>query len=119
MSEPAILFYEEDCSFCRKTARWLTRLSRGRLRAAPLDSPEADRLLGHLSDAERYSQSWVADRGRLYGGSDGMWECFYRLPGGFLLRPLRWLPGFQAASRRFYRWIANRRSPACRARSHS
>jgi predicted DCC family thiol-disulfide oxidoreductase YuxK len=95
----------------------LARTSRGRLRISPLTSSEADRELGDVSQEERYSQAWLVGSGQRHAGHEAAWHALYLLPGGFLLRLLRWLPGFQSISRRAYRWVADRRSPACRLRS--
>lgn len=90
------------------------RWSRGRIRSAPLTSAEADRLLPGVGEEERYSQAWLIGEGHVHAGHEAGWHTLYLAPGGWLLRPLRWLPFFQPVSRAVYRWIADHRSSACR-----
>jgi len=92
----------------------VARFSWGRMRISPLTSEEADRVLGHVAPEERYSQAWLQLNERLYAGHEAVWQGAYLLPAGFLLRPLRLLPGFHPVSRRLYRWVADRRSSSCR-----
>lgn len=95
-------------------ARW----SRGKVRISPLASEEADGALGDLDAEARFSQAWLAGRGRRHAGHEAVWHAAYQLPGGWLLRPLRWLPFFHPINRRLYRWVADRRSSACRIDGH-
>jgi predicted DCC family thiol-disulfide oxidoreductase YuxK len=84
------------------------------VRIAPLSSAEADARLGHLAAEERFEQAWFAAGERLFAGHLAVWEGVYRVPGGWLLRPLRWLPGFNFVSDRVYRWVAAHRPRSCR-----
>ena len=114
MAEPGVLFYDPDCGFCTRTARWLAWASRGQVRIAPLTSEEADRTLAEVPPSERWDRAWLRQDGVLYGGHEAVWHALYTTPGGVLLRPLRWIPGFQPLSRCIYRWVAARRSRTCR-----
>lgn len=119
---PAVLLYDEDCGFCTRSARFLERAARGRLRIVPIGSAEGARLLADLCPAERYTQAWLVwpDRpaapGERLGGDRAIWAALYLVPGGGLLRPLQYLPGFAYLSRALYRWVANRRPTTCRLR---
>lgn len=114
MAEPGVLFYDPDCGFCTRTARWLAWASRGQVRIAPLTSEEADRTLAEVPPSERWDRAWLRQDGVLYGGHEAVWHALYTIPGGALLRPLRWIPGFQPLSRRIYRWVADHRARTCR-----
>ncbi len=114
---PWTLYYDEDCGFCLRTARFFERWTFGRIRPAGLTSPQADVDLVNLDPAERFSQSWLVRAGIRHGGHECMWHCLYLLPLGFLFRPLRLLPGFHPLSRRLYRRIADSRNPACRLKA--
>jgi predicted DCC family thiol-disulfide oxidoreductase YuxK len=116
MAQPGVLFYDEDCGFCTRTARWVARGSRGRVRIAPLTSAEAKAALAHVPPAERWDRAWLLQEGQLYCGHEAIWHALYAMPGGGLLRPLRWVPGFQPVCRWVYRWVADHRSPTCRLR---
>jgi predicted DCC family thiol-disulfide oxidoreductase YuxK len=70
--------------------------TRKRLRTAPLDSPEADRLLGHLSDDVRQGSFHLAVEERVWSGGDAVGPLLE------LLEPIRPVG----------RWI--RRSPRAR-----
>lgn len=87
------------------------------MRVSPLGGAEADRLLAGIGAAERYRQAWGSDGTRLYAADRSVWEALYRLPGGWLLRSLRLIPGFDWVSFRVYRWVAEHRSPACRLKN--
>ena len=111
----ATLYYDEDCSFCSATTRFLEKWCGGKLRIMPYDTPEADEALKNEDPKLRYNQAWMVDeQGKIYGGPRAMWQCFYRLPGGFLLWPIQWIPGFWPMSGVIYRFIANRRTPECK-----
>jgi predicted DCC family thiol-disulfide oxidoreductase YuxK len=84
MAEQAVLFYDADCPFCRAaTHAFLRADTERRLRSAPLDSPEADRRLGHLSRHERYGSFHLAVGSRLWSGGAAMGPLLE------LIRPLR------------------------------
>lgn len=56
--ERPVLLYDDDCRFCRFSARVVARLDRGeRLAFLPLDDPAADLLLATVPADER-SASW-------------------------------------------------------------
>lgn len=114
MTTPGVLFYDPDCGFCTRTAHLVARASRGRVRISPLNSAEAEKTLAEVPPAERWDRAWLLLDGTLHGGHEAIWHALYTLPGGRLLRPLRWLPGFQPINRWVYRWVADHRSTSCR-----
>lgn len=119
MKAPGVLFYDPDCGFCTRTARWIAWGSRGRVRIVPMTSSEAEEVLAEVPPTERWDRAWLRLEGRLLGGHEAVWHALYAMPGGWLLRPLRWLPGFQPLSRWVYRWVADHRSTTCRFRDHA
>jgi predicted DCC family thiol-disulfide oxidoreductase YuxK len=105
----AVLLYDADCGFCRwSTAKILGWDRQGRIRAVPLQDPEADRLLPDM-DRKRKMASWhlVTPDGKVRSAGAAAPELFRLLPGG---RPLAvvasTLPG---TTERAYRWVADHR----------
>jgi predicted DCC family thiol-disulfide oxidoreductase YuxK len=109
MAEP-ILFYDSDCGFCRwclgKVLAWDRRAE---LRPVPLDSEEADRLLGDMPADQRMASWHLVDReGELHSGGAAFAPLFRLLPGGSALAvAASKAPG---AVDRGYRWVAGNRS---------
>jgi len=78
----------------------------------PLRSEEAARLLRDLPAAERVRAAWlVAPDGRRWRGAEAIWHALYLAPWGWLLRPLRLLPGFRRISDFVYDWVARHWGP--------
>lgn len=103
------LLYDADCGFCRwsvgKILRWDRR---GRLRAVPLQSPEAEGMLGGV-EPEHRMESWhlLTTDGHLYGGGAAVAPLMRLLPGG---RPVAALAtAFPGVTDAAYRWVARRR----------
>jgi predicted DCC family thiol-disulfide oxidoreductase YuxK len=107
------LFFDAECKFCTRIARWLAPiLERRGLAVAPLQDPRVGVLLG-LSRFELMREiRFLLSDGRQSGGADATvalareiwWAC-----------PLAWvarLPGMMGLLRDGYRWIAARRSCA-------
>jgi predicted DCC family thiol-disulfide oxidoreductase YuxK len=106
--QEAVLLYDSDCGFCRWSIdRVLAWDRHNRLRAVPLQDPEAARLLPGL-DAESRMASWhlVAD-GRVFSGGAVAPPLLRLLPGG---RPLAALSAaFPGTTERTYRWVSSHR----------
>jgi predicted DCC family thiol-disulfide oxidoreductase YuxK len=108
------LFYDAECEFCTRFARWLARpLHRRGLATAPLQDPRVAALLGLDAQELLRAIRLVMSDGRQYTGA----EALVALGGQFAwARPLVWmskLPGGPAALRSAYDWMARRRR--CRA----
>ena len=107
--EGAIVFYDEDCGFCRWTLAKFLRWDRHRrLRPVPIDSPEGDELLAAL-DVETRKRSWhlVAD-GSLVSAGAAFAPILERLAGGTpLARVAARFPRVMLAG---YSAVASRRS---------
>ena len=104
----AIVLYDHDCGFCRWALSKLLAWDRdARLRPAPIQSPEGDRLLAGMSDEKRLSSWHLVEDGEVRSGGAAFEPLLRRLPGG---GPLAALAGrFPAATERAYRAVAGRR----------
>jgi predicted DCC family thiol-disulfide oxidoreductase YuxK len=107
--ERHVVLYDEDCGFCRWSLDRLLRWDRHRrLRAAPIQSEEGDRLLADLSE-ERRLASWhlVTPDGRRSSGGAATAPLARLLPGG---APIAFLAEtFPRTTDRLYRWLARHR----------
>jgi predicted DCC family thiol-disulfide oxidoreductase YuxK len=105
------LFFDAECGFCTRIARWLLPIleSRG-FAAAPLQDPRVGALLG-LSTAELLREiRFLLSDGTQYGGADAAVALAREI---WWARPLTWLaaiPGMMEALRSGYRHIALHRS---------
>ena len=107
------LFFDADCRFCTKIARWLAPIMERRgMALAPLQDPRVAELLG-LShhDLMREMQFLMSD-GRRYGGADAAVELAREV---WWAAPLVWLstiPGMMDVLRKGYSWVAANRKCA-------
>jgi predicted DCC family thiol-disulfide oxidoreductase YuxK len=107
--ERHVVLYDEDCGFCRWSLDLLLRWDRrGRLRAAPIQSEEGERLLGDLSEPARLA-SWhlITPDGRRYSGGAAAGPMARLLPAGATVGFLA--ETFPRTTDRLYRWVANNR----------
>jgi predicted DCC family thiol-disulfide oxidoreductase YuxK len=80
----AVLFYDARCPGCRAfTHLILWADTDRRLRSAALDSPEADRALGHLPEEARYGSFHLLAGDRVWSGGEAVGPTLERL------RPVR------------------------------
>lgn len=105
------LFFDAECGFCTRTARWLLPiLARRGLAVAPLQDPRVGALLG-LPKAELLRElRFLLSDGSQYGGADAVLAVAREIWWG---QPLVWLakaPGMLEQMRCAYRWFAARRS---------
>jgi predicted DCC family thiol-disulfide oxidoreductase YuxK len=110
------LFFDAQCGFCTRIARWLAPiLYRRGLAVAPLQDPRVGALLG-LSQAELLREMrFLLSDGSQYGGADAVVAVAREI---WWASPLVWLasiPGMMPQLRAAYRWIAARRSCAAEA----
>jgi predicted DCC family thiol-disulfide oxidoreductase YuxK len=109
------VLYDADCGFCRWSVEQLRALDRHRrLEPVPLqhaashaERPELARLAAQR-DLSAQIHVLRADGGVRAGGG-AMLEILDALPGGWLLRPWRRLPGVERVVDAGYRWVARRR----------
>jgi predicted DCC family thiol-disulfide oxidoreductase YuxK len=105
----ATFLYDEDCGFCRwGTGKLLAWDRRGRLRAVPLQDPEAELLLPGL-ERERRMASWhlVTPDGRIRSAGGAVAPLLHLLPGGAPLAVLA--EAFPRTTDRLYDWTARHR----------
>jgi predicted DCC family thiol-disulfide oxidoreductase YuxK len=104
-----VVLYDEDCGFCRWSLDKILAWDRAkRLRAAPIQSAEGDRLLSELDPGVRLD-SWhlVNGDGRVFSGGAAAAPLARLLPGG---RPLAALfTAFPSVTDRAYRYVADHR----------
>lgn len=107
------LFYDSDCAFCTRIARWLAPiLSRRGLAVAPLQDPRVGPLLGLSPEALLRELKFLLSDGRQFGGATAVTAVAQEI---WWARPLVWLsriPGMSALLDAAYRWVAAQRSCA-------
>src|ERR1035438_4431544 len=105
------LFFDAECVFCTRIARWLAPiLERRGLALAPLQDPRVVALLGFSHDRLMREMHFLRSDGSRYGGADTLVAL---ARGVWWWRPLVWIskvPGIMPALRSWYRTIAARRS---------
>lgn len=116
------IFFDAECRFCvAHRLRWGLIFERRGFVWLPLQTPGTAERLG-VTESQLREEMWLllAD-GRKFGGvnawSAQLRHVWWLWPLGFLLT---W-PGFNAAARAFYRWIAKNRhclGGACAIPSH-
>ena len=104
------LFYDADCGFCTRIARWLARpMKRRQLGVAPLQDPRVTSLLGLPPQELLLAVRYLGPSGSQHSGAD----AFLAMAREFWwMRPLIWLsriPGVMAAMHAGYRWVARNR----------
>jgi predicted DCC family thiol-disulfide oxidoreductase YuxK len=107
------LFFDAECKFCTRIARWLAPiLERRGLALAPLQDPRVGALLGlSRADLVREMRFLLSD-GSQSGGADAAVALAHEI---WWAQPLVWLaqlPGMTDVLRDGYRWIAVRRNCA-------
>jgi len=110
------LFFDADCAFCTRIARWLLPiLAKRGLGIAPLQDPRVAALLG-LSRSELLCEMrFLLSDGSQYGGADAAIGVAREI---WWAQPLLWLaraPRMMGLMRRAYRWIAAQRSCSAEA----
>jgi predicted DCC family thiol-disulfide oxidoreductase YuxK len=107
------LFFDAECKFCARIARWLTPiLERRGLAVAPLQDPRVGALLGLSRFELMREMRFLLSDGRQSGGADAAVALAHEI---WWARPLAWLaqlPGMMEILRKGCRWVAARRSCA-------
>ena len=106
----AIVFFDEDCGFCRWSSDRLRAWDRhGRLRFASIQGSQGDRWLGGLEPEVRLA-SWhlVRPDGTIVSAGAALPPMLRLLPAG---RPLAAVfAAFPSATERLYRWTVRHRA---------
>src|SRR5258708_33806085 len=101
------LFFDADCKFCTRIARWLAPiLERRGMALAPLQDPRVAELLG-LSHADLMKEmQFLLSDGSRFGGADAAVllgrEIWWARPVGWVSKIPRMMGGFSKG----YRWGA-------------
>ena len=107
------LFFDAECAFCTRIARWLAPiLERRGLAVAPLQDPRVGALLGMTREELLREIRLLLSDGRQFGGADAAVALAREI---WWARPLVWfskIPGGMGAMRTWYRSIAMHRSCA-------
>jgi predicted DCC family thiol-disulfide oxidoreductase YuxK len=107
------LFFDAECVFCTRMARWLAPiLERRGLALAPLQDPRVGALLGLPHDNLMREMHLLLPDGARYGGADAVVALAREIWWG---RPLVWIakvPGMMGVLRGWYHVIAANRSCA-------
>jgi predicted DCC family thiol-disulfide oxidoreductase YuxK len=107
------LFFDAECKFCTRIARWLAPiLERRGLALAPLQDPRVGVLLGLPRADLMREMRFLPSDGSQSGGADAAVALAREI---WWARPVVWLaqlPGMMGVLRGGYRWIAVRRSCA-------
>jgi predicted DCC family thiol-disulfide oxidoreductase YuxK len=107
------LFFDAQCGFCTRFARWLAPiLGRRGLAVAPMQDPRVSALLGVTRAELLHELRYVVDDGSQYGGADALLALAHEI---WWARPLVWIsriPRMTNLLRAGYRWTAEQRSCA-------
>ncbi len=107
------LFFDAECGFCTRIARWLApALERRGMALAPLQDPRVGALLGMSREELLRELRFLLSDGTQFGGADA---CVALAREIWWARPLAWIsnvPGMMEILRKGYRWIAANRKCA-------
>jgi len=105
------LFFDAECEFCGRIARWLMPpMNRRGLAVASLQDPRVAALLGLPRKELLSAIRFVSEDGTQYSGADAAIAVAREFSWA---RPLVWLsrvPGMMPAMRAGYRWVAQYQS---------
>ena len=106
-------FFDAECKFCTRIARWLAPiLDRRGIALAPLQDPRVGELLGMTREALLLEMRFLLSDGTQSGGADAAVALAREI---WWARPLVWIskiPGMMEILRKGYRWVAASRSCA-------
>jgi predicted DCC family thiol-disulfide oxidoreductase YuxK len=104
------LFFDAECEFCTRLARWLAPiLGRRRLGVAPLQDPRVGALLGMTREELLMELRFLMSDGLHLGGAHAVVAVAREI---WWARPLVWLaalPGMMRVLDLGYKWVAARR----------
>ncbi len=107
------LFFDAECGFCTRIARWLApSLKKRGLALAPLQDPRVGALLGLSQEELMWEMRFLLSDGTQSGGADAAVALAREIGWA---RPLVWaakIPGVMRGLRVGYRWVAANRKCA-------
>jgi predicted DCC family thiol-disulfide oxidoreductase YuxK len=110
------LFFDAECGFCIKIARWVRPiLERRGMALAPLQDPRVGALLGINGQELLREMRFMLSDGRHFGGADAIVAVAREI---WWAKPLAWaagIPVVMRSLRRGYEWIAEQRGCTCQA----
>jgi predicted DCC family thiol-disulfide oxidoreductase YuxK len=119
------LFYDADCAFCTKIARFLSPILNKRgLDVAPLQDPRVGPLLGLSTEELLHELKFLLSNGQQFGGAAAVIAVARQI---WWARPLVWLSKLPCVMRHLdsaYRWVAaqrncaNEKSAACQVKGN-
>lgn len=105
------LFFDAECGFCTRIARWLAPiLARREMAVAPLQDPRVGALLGLSREELMREIQFLLSDGRKFGGADAAVEVAREI---WWAQPVVWMakmPGMMDVLRSGYQKVALRRS---------
>ena len=105
------LFFDADCKFCTRIARWLAPiLERRNLGVAPLQDPRVSALLGLTPQELLREIRFLHCDGHHTGGADAVLDVACEI---WWAQPLVWvskIPGMMRVLHSGYHWVAASRS---------
>ena len=107
------LFFDADCDFCTRSARWIAPiLGRRGMAVAPLQDPRVGALLGMNRELLLRELRFLLSDGKQYGGAAAVLavarEIWWALPLVWFAK----IPGAMKLLHSGYRWVAEQRSCA-------
>ena len=107
------LFFDAECKFCTRIARWLAPIMERRgMALAPLQDPRVGALLGLPREELMREMQLLLSDGSRFGGADAAVALAHEI---WWWRPLVWIskvPGMMEILRKGYRCVAASRSCA-------
>ncbi|HTP68568.1 MAG TPA: DUF393 domain-containing protein [Dongiaceae bacterium] len=105
------LFFDAECSFCTRIARWVFKLlQRRHIGVAPLQDRRVASLLAMSREELLRELRFLDAQGNLHDGANALLALAREIAWA---RPLLWLsrvPGMKAALDAGYRWVAAQRN---------
>jgi predicted DCC family thiol-disulfide oxidoreductase YuxK len=107
------LFFDAECGFCTRLARWLEPILAQRgFAVAPLQDPRVGALLGMPREELLRELRFLHSDGRHSGGADAVIAVAREIWWAFPLDWLAGIPGVMPLLHAGYRWVAAQRSCA-------
>ena len=104
------LFFDAECGFCTRTARWLApALARRGLGVAPLQDPRVSALLGMTRQELLKELRFLEGDGVQFGGANAVVAVAREIWWGTPFVWLASLPGMMRVLDAGYKWVAGKR----------
>ena len=107
------LFFDADCKFCTRIARWLAPILEKRgMALAPLQDPRVGALLGLPREELMREMQFLLSDGNRFGGADAAVALAREIWWGWPLLWISKIPGMMEILRKGYQRVAASRSCA-------